>query len=211
MKGPAIVASMLGADYARLGHAVAELEAASVDRIQWDIMDWPCPMGADRYARRSLGRAAAAGRGGLGGHGGTRRRRGLRDRLAGRHRHPDVAVDRADQIDRGLNLIKGHGGALLREKLVVAAAARFVVVAERVKLVIDSGKACSCRSRWCASPGPRRDEGCWRSCRRRRCGSAMTALPLSPTRTTTFSTASCPPDVISWNSPGRLGAAPWSE
>jgi ribulose-phosphate 3-epimerase len=39
MKGPAIVASVLGADYARLGHAVAELEAAGVDRIQWDIMD----------------------------------------------------------------------------------------------------------------------------------------------------------------------------
>ena len=48
---------------------------------------------------------------------------------------PDVAVDRADQIDRGLNLIKGQGGALLREKLVVAAAERFVIVAERVKLV----------------------------------------------------------------------------
>jgi ribulose-phosphate 3-epimerase len=39
MKGPAIVASVLGADYARLGHEVAELEAAGVDRIQWDIMD----------------------------------------------------------------------------------------------------------------------------------------------------------------------------
>ena len=48
---------------------------------------------------------------------------------------PDVAVDGADQLDHGLNLIKGHGGALLREKLVVAAADRFVVVAERVKLV----------------------------------------------------------------------------
>jgi len=30
---------VLGADYARLGHEVAELEAAGVDRIQWDIMD----------------------------------------------------------------------------------------------------------------------------------------------------------------------------
>lgn len=39
MKGPVIVASVLGADYARLGHEVAELEAAGVDRIQWDIMD----------------------------------------------------------------------------------------------------------------------------------------------------------------------------
>jgi ribulose-phosphate 3-epimerase len=39
MKEPVIVASVLGADYARLGHEVAELEAAGVDRIQWDIMD----------------------------------------------------------------------------------------------------------------------------------------------------------------------------
>jgi ribulose-phosphate 3-epimerase len=39
MKDPAIVASVLGADYARLGQEVAELEAAGVDRIQWDIMD----------------------------------------------------------------------------------------------------------------------------------------------------------------------------
>jgi ribulose-phosphate 3-epimerase len=39
MTGPAIVASVLGADYARLGQEVAELEAAGVDRIQWDIMD----------------------------------------------------------------------------------------------------------------------------------------------------------------------------
>jgi ribulose-phosphate 3-epimerase len=37
--GPVIVASVLGADYAKLGHEVAELEAAGVDRIQWDIMD----------------------------------------------------------------------------------------------------------------------------------------------------------------------------
>jgi ribulose-phosphate 3-epimerase len=39
MRAPAIVASVLGADYARLGHEVAELEAAGVDRIQGDVMD----------------------------------------------------------------------------------------------------------------------------------------------------------------------------
>jgi ribose 5-phosphate isomerase A len=47
----------------------------------------------------------------------------------------DVVVDGADQVDRHRNLIKGHGAALLREKLVVAAARRFLVVAERRKLV----------------------------------------------------------------------------
>jgi ribulose-phosphate 3-epimerase len=39
MKEAAIVASILGADCARLGEEVAELEAAGVDRIQWDVMD----------------------------------------------------------------------------------------------------------------------------------------------------------------------------
>jgi ribose 5-phosphate isomerase A len=46
----------------------------------------------------------------------------------------------ADQIDHGLNLIKGHGAALLREKLVVAAAERFIVIAERAKLVDRLGE-----------------------------------------------------------------------
>jgi len=39
VREPAIVASVLGADYANLGREVAELEAAGVDRIQWDVMD----------------------------------------------------------------------------------------------------------------------------------------------------------------------------
>lgn len=37
--GTAIVASVLGADYAHLADEVADLEQAGVDRIQWDIMD----------------------------------------------------------------------------------------------------------------------------------------------------------------------------
>jgi ribose 5-phosphate isomerase A len=52
----------------------------------------------------------------------------------------DVVVDGADQVDTELNLIKGHGAALLREKLVVAAAKRFLVVAERAKLVDRLGE-----------------------------------------------------------------------
>lgn len=39
LKGPALVASVLGADYAHLGDEVAGLTDAGVDRIQWDIMD----------------------------------------------------------------------------------------------------------------------------------------------------------------------------
>ena len=47
----------------------------------------------------------------------------------------DVAVDGADEIDPQLNLLKGRGGALVREKLVAAAAHRFVVIADQSKLV----------------------------------------------------------------------------
>ena len=47
----------------------------------------------------------------------------------------DLAVDGADEIDPALNLLKGGGGALLREKLVLAAARHVVIVAESPKLV----------------------------------------------------------------------------
>jgi ribose 5-phosphate isomerase A len=47
----------------------------------------------------------------------------------------DLAIDGADQVDRDLGLIKGGGGALLREKLVMAAARRVLVVAEAAKFV----------------------------------------------------------------------------
>jgi ribose 5-phosphate isomerase A len=47
----------------------------------------------------------------------------------------DLALDGADEVDPQLRLIKGGGGALLREKIVISAARRFVVVAETPKLV----------------------------------------------------------------------------
>jgi ribose 5-phosphate isomerase A len=52
----------------------------------------------------------------------------------------DLAVDGADEVDRVLNLIKGRGGALVREKLVAAAAKRFVVVVDESKLVEQLGE-----------------------------------------------------------------------
>jgi ribose 5-phosphate isomerase A len=51
----------------------------------------------------------------------------------------DVAIDGADEIDPELRLIKGLGGAFLREKVVAAAAHRFVVVADETKLVTRLG------------------------------------------------------------------------
>lgn len=47
----------------------------------------------------------------------------------------DLAIDGADAIDEGLRLIKGGGGALLREKIVEQAARRFLVIADETKMV----------------------------------------------------------------------------
>ena len=47
----------------------------------------------------------------------------------------DLALDGADEIDPQLNLIKGGGGALLREKIVASSAHRFVVIGDASKLV----------------------------------------------------------------------------
>jgi ribose 5-phosphate isomerase A len=54
----------------------------------------------------------------------------------------DVALDGADQIDNLLNLIKGGGGALTREKIVASAAKKFIVVADETKLVGKLGTDC---------------------------------------------------------------------
>jgi len=51
----------------------------------------------------------------------------------------DLAVDGADEVDPALNLIKGRGGALSREKLVAAVSKRFVVVVDESKLVKQLG------------------------------------------------------------------------
>ena len=52
----------------------------------------------------------------------------------------DLTIDGADEVDPSLALIKGGGGALLREKLVAAASLRLVIVADDSKLVSVLGK-----------------------------------------------------------------------
>jgi ribose 5-phosphate isomerase A len=52
----------------------------------------------------------------------------------------DLAIDGTDEIDPDMGLLKGGGGALLREKIVVASATRFVVVAETGKAVERLGE-----------------------------------------------------------------------
>jgi ribose 5-phosphate isomerase A len=63
--------------------------------------------------------------------------------LADLAQHPeiDLTIDGADEIERGsLNLIKGLGGALLREKIVAAASRRLVIIADDRKLVDHLGE-----------------------------------------------------------------------
>ena len=52
----------------------------------------------------------------------------------------DLTVDGADEIDPALNLIKGGGGALLREKIVAAASDRMIVIADESKSVDVLGR-----------------------------------------------------------------------
>lgn len=52
----------------------------------------------------------------------------------------DITVDGADEIDPALNLIKGGGGALLREKIVAAASDVMIVIADGSKLVDTLGR-----------------------------------------------------------------------
>jgi ribose 5-phosphate isomerase A len=47
----------------------------------------------------------------------------------------DLTIDGADELDARLNLIKGGGGALLREKIVAAASGRMIVIADATKKV----------------------------------------------------------------------------
>ncbi len=85
----------------------------------------------------------------------------------------DLTVDGADEVDPELNLIKGLGGALLREKMVAQASARFVVIVDDAKLVSRLGERapvpvevvtfeCDSHLKWFealgADPKVRRDE-----------------------------------------------------
>ena len=49
----------------------------------------------------------------------------------------DVVFDGADQIDKGKNLIKGGGGALLRENILISAAKKVVIMADDSKFVVN--------------------------------------------------------------------------
>jgi ribose 5-phosphate isomerase A len=69
------------------------------------------------------------------------------------HSKLDVAIDGADNVDPDFNLVKGGGGALLREKMVELSAEKFIVIGEYASLLISfvntnaSGHGCSSPSR----------------------------------------------------------------
>lgn len=68
--------------------------------------------------------------------------KGLGIKLATLEDHPalDLTVDGADELDEELRLIKGGGGALLREKIVAVASARVIIIADSSKRVDVLGK-----------------------------------------------------------------------
>lgn len=51
------------------------------------------------------------------------------------HHQVDLTIDGADEVDPSLNLIKGGGGALLREKIVAQASRREIIIVDDSKLV----------------------------------------------------------------------------
>lgn len=56
------------------------------------------------------------------------------------HSTLDLTIDGADQIDKELNLIKGMGGALVREKIIASASKKLVIVADETKKVKTLGE-----------------------------------------------------------------------
>jgi len=64
---------------------------------------------------------------------------GIQTTTLNEHPRLDLTIDGADQIDRELNMIKGMGGALTREKIVASASKRNVIVADETKLVKTLG------------------------------------------------------------------------
>lgn len=68
------------------------------------------------------------------------RQRGISCRSLGGIRELDISVDGADEVDPRLRLIKGRGGALLREKIVAQASRLYVVIVDDSKIVDRLGR-----------------------------------------------------------------------
>ena len=117
--------------------------------------------------------------------------------------HPeiDLTIDGADEVEKGpLNLIKGRGGALLREKIVASASRRLVIIVDDGKLVDRLGSHFAVPVEvvpfgWRVSGA---ETGGARA-RRGRCGRAAMESLSSPTAGTTLSTARLAPSRLHRN------------
>ena len=102
----------------------------------------------------------------------------------------DLTIDGADEVQLGtLALIKGHGGALLREKIVAAASKRMAVIVDETKLVKRLGGTLAVPVEvvpfgWEATARKLRAIGAGPSC-----GPGLTTSPTLRTAVTTFSIA----------------------
>ena len=67
-------------------------------------------------------------------------RNGLRITSLDEHPEPDLALDGADQVDKDLNLIKGGGAAMTREKIVDYASKRLAIIVDEAKLAERLGE-----------------------------------------------------------------------
>lgn len=67
------------------------------------------------------------------------RQAGILVRTLDRLDHLDLTIDGADEVDPQGRLIKGGGGALVRERLVAAAAERYLIIVDQTKLVATLG------------------------------------------------------------------------
>src|SRR5439155_4541975 len=123
--------------------AQAQRRAAARRAVQWVEEGMVLGFGTGRAAGHALEALAARVRQGLRVCGvpssrGTEekaRALGLPLTTLEAHPHLDLTIDGADEVDPRGRLIKGAGGALLREKVLAAASRRLIIVVEQKKLV----------------------------------------------------------------------------
>jgi ribose 5-phosphate isomerase A len=87
------------------------------------------------------------------------------------HTEIDLTIDGADEVDSNLNLIKGGGGALAREKIIAYHSKKVIIIVDETKIVKGLGCDCSLpveitRFAWSATKKSLEDLGCTAELRR---------------------------------------------
>lgn len=99
--------------------------------------------------------------------------------------HIDIAVDGADEVDPASDLVKGRGGALLRERQVAQKSKRLVIMVDAAKFVPALGKG-TIPVKFAGPVRRPRKHALRRWAKVPRCASTKTARRLSPTMATTW-------------------------